>query len=340
MPVNGMRLRLLAFDNGHMQRPRRSTGRGAETLRTVPPAAVSHPASVHTPVEQEVVGRFDSSALAPIRPTIVLLHTLRCHRTFGRRLLPLRHWLCGNRRRMPERPCDTPCRTAHRTESWATPSLFRVTLSVTSERLLGLLDSRQSLRLRCFLRLLPTEASSLHRNYPASTVLLTSRHPIRPGLALASCQLIVTRSPLGLPVFRLVSFVGLPSPLPRQRPWRLIARTPPRHRPYPECRAGGLLHRLFRACSVFTSRYGLHDLPSRLKATLYIRGSGSFVASAAAPIATGWSESVPGRDFQPAVDQRLYTAHQHALAIRCTVLSRRSSRPKRRSCNIGSRCSI
>ena len=36
MPVNGMRLRLLAFDNGHMQRPRRSTGRGAETLRTVP----------------------------------------------------------------------------------------------------------------------------------------------------------------------------------------------------------------------------------------------------------------------------------------------------------------
>jgi hypothetical protein len=50
------------------------------------------------------------------------------------------------------------------------------------------------------------------------------------------------------------------------------------------------------------------------KATLYIRGSGSFVASATAPIASGWSEPAPGRDFQPAVDQRLFTAHPQALA--------------------------
>src|SRR5215469_4166818 len=41
------------------------------------------------------------------------------------------------------------------------------------------------------------------------------------------------------------------------------------------------------------------------KATLYIKGSGNFVTSVAAPIASGWSEPVPGRDFQPAVDQRL-----------------------------------
>src|SRR5215472_11556924 len=41
------------------------------------------------------------------------------------------------------------------------------------------------------------------------------------------------------------------------------------------------------------------------KATLYIRGSGHFVTSVAAPIASGWSEPVPGRDFQPAVDRRL-----------------------------------
>src|SRR5205807_9352241 len=58
------------------------------------------------------------------------------------------------------------------------------------------------------------------------------------------------------------------------------------------------------------------------KATLYIRGSGSFVTSATAPIATGWSEPVPGRDFQPAVDQRLYTAHRQlrARARSLTVL--------------------
>src|SRR6516225_3011826 len=36
--------------------------------------------------------------------------------------------------------------------------------------------------------------------------------------------------------------------------------------------------------------------PSRL-ATLYIESSDSFVASAAASIATGWSEPVPGREF-------------------------------------------
>ena len=38
--------------------------------------------------------------------------------------------------------------------------------------------------------------------------------------------------------------------------------------------------------------------PSRL-ATLYIESSGSFVASAAVSIATGWSEPVPGRELHP-----------------------------------------
>ncbi len=34
-------------------------------------------------------------------------------------------------------------------------------------------------------------------------------------------------------------------------------------------------------------------------ATLYTGGSDGFVASTAAPIATGWNEPVPGRDFHP-----------------------------------------
>ena len=38
--------------------------------------------------------------------------------------------------------------------------------------------------------------------------------------------------------------------------------------------------------------------PSRL-ATLYTESSDSFVASAAASIATGWSEPVPGRELHP-----------------------------------------
>src|ERR1019366_8353650 len=45
------------------------------------------------------------------------------------------------------------------------------------------------------------------------------------------------------------------------------------------------------------------------QATLYTGGSGGFVASTAAPIATGWSDPVPGRAFHPAVVQRLFTAH-------------------------------
>jgi hypothetical protein len=62
----------------------------------------------------------------------------------------------------------------------------------------------------------------------------------------------------------------------------------------------------------------LHITACRLakspKATLYIRGFSGFVTSTTAPIATGRSEPVPGRDFQPAVDQRLFTAHQQPLA--------------------------
>src|SRR5260370_26806984 len=49
------------------------------------------------------------------------------------------------------------------------------------------------------------------------------------------------------------------------------------------------------------------------KATLCFRWFSGFVTSTTAPIATGRSEPVPGRDFQPAVDQRLFTAHQQRL---------------------------
>jgi hypothetical protein len=141
---------------------------------------------------QAAVDRFYFSALAPVRPATALLRTPRRPRTPGGLPPPLHHWLCSGRRRVPVRPFGTPCRTVRRTGNWAIPSLLRVTLSATSEHLLGLIDSRQSLRLRRFLRLLSTEASSLHRRYPASSVLPASRHPIRPGLTLTSCQLIVS----------------------------------------------------------------------------------------------------------------------------------------------------
>jgi hypothetical protein len=47
----------------------------------------------------------------------------------------------------------------------------------TSEHFLGLIDSRQSLRLRRFLRFLSTEAPLLHRRYPASSLVRASPPP-------------------------------------------------------------------------------------------------------------------------------------------------------------------
>ena len=139
--------------------------------------AVSHLASVYIPAGREVVDRFGSSVLAPVRPTIAPCRMLRCARTSDCLPLPLRHWLCSIRRRMLERPCGTPCHTVRRSESWAIPSLCRATPSATSEHFLGLIDSRQSLRLRRFLRFLSTEAPLLDRHYPASALIPASPSP-------------------------------------------------------------------------------------------------------------------------------------------------------------------
>src|SRR5665213_1246935 len=50
-------------------------------------------------------------------------------------------WLCSIRRRGPERPGGTPCRTARRTGSPAIPSLWHAARSATSERFPEGLDS-------------------------------------------------------------------------------------------------------------------------------------------------------------------------------------------------------
>ena len=52
--------------------------------------------------------------------------------------------------------------------------------------------------------------------------------------------------------------------------------------------------------------------PSRL-ATLYIESSDSFVASAAASIATGRSEPVPGRELHPLKSSAFHGALLHQL---------------------------
>ena len=105
------------------------------------------------------------------------------------------------------------------------------------------------------------------------------------------------RSPLGLPVLRLVSYAYMPSPLPRQVQWSLFARLSPLSAAFPVKKSGRLLQLFFRGLLSVHSRYGARS-PSR-QATLYTESSDSFVASAAVSIDTGWSEPVPGRELHP-----------------------------------------
>ena len=83
--------------------------------------SASHPVWVYTPAVRVAVDRFGFSALASVRPTIVLPRTVRCLRKFVRPLPPFPHWLHSVRRPGPKHPSDTPCRTAHGNESWALP---------------------------------------------------------------------------------------------------------------------------------------------------------------------------------------------------------------------------
>jgi hypothetical protein len=67
---------------------------------------------------------------------------------------------------------------------------------------------------------------------------------------------------------------------------------------FPKFRMGRLLHYRFRGLLSVHSHYGLQTRQVAY-ATLYTGGLGGFVTSTAAPIATGWSDPVPGRAFFP-----------------------------------------
>jgi hypothetical protein len=106
----------------------------------------------------------------------------------------------------------------------------------------------------------------------------------------------------------MVPFAYMPSPLPRQVRGNLFARTFPSSSAFPVSEAGRPLHRSFRGLLSVHSRYGLHAHRVAY-ATFYTEGFSSFVASTVASVATEWNEPVPGRDFPPAEDQHLFTAH-------------------------------
>ena len=95
----------------------------------------------------------------------------------------------------------------------------------------------------------------------------------------------------------------MPSPLPRQVQWSLFARRSPLSAAFPMKKAGSAPATVFSGPAQRSLTLRPTHLRSR-QATLYIESSDSFVASAAASIATGWSEPVPG-GVTPAEVQRL-----------------------------------
>jgi len=66
-----------------------------------------------------------------------------------------------------------------------------------------------------------------------------------------------------------------------------------RRRPSPKFRRVGSHITHFEACSTFT-HVSACMLAKSPKATLYTRGFDGFVTSTTAPIATGWSDQLPG----------------------------------------------
>ena len=129
----------------------------------------------------------------------------------------------------------------------------------------------------------------------------------RPGLPLASCQLIHTAITAGT---SRVAYGPLCLHAVAHTPAGLMELV----RSYCSTNFGLPSNRGGSAPALSVSGPAQRSLalrpacsPSRL-ATLCTRGFSSFVASTAALIATGWSEPVPGR-VTPAVDHRLFTTH-------------------------------
>jgi hypothetical protein len=128
-----------------------------------------------------------------------------------------------------------------------------VTPSATSENNLGVIRLIANLPFyRCFLRPPSTEAPSLHRSYPASSVLRAS--PPSQSARPFSRELPVdpySDHCWDFPCYVWSPFACMPSHYPAG-PMDLFARTFPSSSAFPVRQVGRLLHQPFKACSAFT----------------------------------------------------------------------------------------
>jgi hypothetical protein len=152
--------------------------------------------------------------------------------------------------------------------------------------------------LRCFLRWSLTEVPSLYRSYPASSVIRTSPppHTARP----VSHELSVDRTAITAGASRVAA--GLlclhAVAITPAGPMKFVRSSSSIVGGLPRVKVGSAPAIVFsgpaqRLLTLWPARSrGRH-------ATLSIESSDNFVASAAASIATGWSEPVPGRELHP-----------------------------------------
>ncbi len=135
------------------------------------------------------------------------------------------------------------------------------------------------------------------------------RHPTRPSLSLAGVQLAF-KPPLGFPVLRSFSLCRHASATtPAGWSQGLTCSPDSDHGGLPPMTAGSA------PASTFSrpARRSLTLWPACSRhrlAVLSIEGSGSFVTSATAPIATGWSNSCQV-GIAPTEERHLFTAHGH-----------------------------
>jgi len=145
----------------------------------------------------------------------------------------------------------------------------------------------------------------LRRRYPTSTLIRASPPPrtARPGPRGLSVG--ATRPHRrGFPCCVGSPCTGMPPPIPRWNPWSVSRREgyPPR-----VSRDGGLprvatgsasTSPCFGACMAFT-RVAACLFAEPPKVARFLEGFDGFVASTAAPIATGWSDQLSGRESHP-----------------------------------------
>jgi hypothetical protein len=192
-----------------------------------------------------------------------------------------------------------------------------VTLSATSENSLGVIRLIANLPFyRRFLRPPSTEAPSLRRNYPASSVLRAS--PPSQTARPVSRELPVDPHRdhrWDFPCCVWSTVACMPSPLPRQVCWNFVRSCHSTNFGLPRNRGGSAPALVFSRPAQRSLTLRPARSPSRL-ATLCTRGFSNLVASTAALIATGWSEPVPGRVLTPAVDHRLSRRTRFVRLIR------------------------